>query len=320
MPIFHSIKQLFSNFMLLWKLIVYYLICVAVVALLYFFAVAPVVAPLVDKILETGIVDDAYKVAVHYISMNPEIETSIAVLNETAKDVSGIFLEYASSFTLAYVLLALLVFVWRFITLLKEIPLIELVKERMSTRQKGFFTGLMIQNLGRSSIYALTTMLFTVPLDAILGVLTYFIAKLFIGWLGVFGVFFGAIVLVILLSAKSTLFALCLPNVNETKKPFKGFLQGVALSARNFWRIFLYQIPFMLLILFAVTAFTFFTFGAAFWFMIPVAVLLSAIFREVLFFSAQKRNFYVDSDTIVKGRLDNDLPDMEESQSDEDVL
>ncbi len=299
--------------MLLWKLIVYYLICVAVVALLYFFAVAPVVAPLVDKILETGIVDDAYKVAVNYISMNPEIETSIAVLNETAKDVSGIFLEYASSFTLAYVLLALLVFVWRFITLLKEIPLIELVKERMSTRQKGFFTGLMIQNLGRSSI-------FTVPLDAILGVLTYFIAKLFIGWLGVFGVFFGAIVLVILLSAKSTLFALCLPNVNETKKPFKGFLQGVALSARNFWRIFLYQIPFMLLILFAVTAFTFFTFGAAFWFMIPVAVLLSAIFREVLFFSAQKRNFYVDSDTIVKGRLDNDLPDMEESQSDEDVL
>lgn len=317
MPIFHSIKQLFSNFMLLWKLIVYYLICGAVLALLYYFAVSPVVAPLVDRILETGIVDDAYKVAVHYISMSPEIETSISVLNETAKEVSEIFIEYASSFTLAFVLLTLLVLVWRFITLLKEIPLIELIRERMSARQKGFFTGLFIQNLGRSSIYALTAMLFTVPIDILLGIATYYIATLFIGWWGIFGVFFGAIALVILFAAKNSLFSLCLPNVNETKKPFKGFLQGIALSAKHFWRIFLYEIPFMLFVLFAVTAFTFFTFGAAFWFMIPVAVVLSAIFREVLYFSAYRKNFYSDSDTIVKGRLDNDLPDMEERHEDD---
>ena len=304
--------------MLLWKLIVYYLICGAVLALLYYFAVAPVVAPLLDKVLATGVLDKAYRVAVDYITMSQNIEMSITALNETTHSVSLILLENGSEFTVAYILLAILMLVGRFLLLLKELPLVELVKERMTTRQKGMFSGLFIKYLGKSCIYALTVMLFTLPIDALILFLSYYILVLFVGWMGVFGVFVSVFAILALFAVKNSFFALCLPNVNDTQKPFRGFLQGVALSARNFLRIFLYEVPFMLFLLFAVTAFTFFTFGAALPFMLPVAVVLSAIFRSVLSFSAKRQNFYVDSDTIVKGRLDNDLPDMEEDKKQDD--
>ena len=320
MPILHSVKQLFSNFLLVWKLIVYYLVCAAVLAGLWFAAIYPVVNPLLEKILATGIWEDLKKVAVDYVFMSANLADSITVFQQASEQVSRLSLELAGSFTVAYVLLAVWYLVARFLFLLKDVPVAQLVSERMTSRQKGFFTGLFIRNMGKSSIYALTVMMFCLPADVLLTALSVLVGRLFVGWLGLFGIFFAVAVIMILFSAKNAFFALCLPEVAESGQAFRGVLRGVGKSTKRFVRIYLYMLPFMLLELFVVTAFTFFTFGAALFLMIPVVMILFIIFREVLAFSEQKRSYYVDSQTIVKGRLDNDLPDFEEKKQNSDQL
>ena len=306
--------------MLVWKLILYYLICGAILAGLWFLAIYPVVMPLIERILATGVWECAKKVAVDYISMSAQLADSLTSFHEASEGVSRVFLEEASAFTLAYVLLAVWIVVARFLLLLKDVPVAQLVSERMTSRQKGFFTGLFIRNLGKSSIYALTMLMFTVPADALLGFLSVELTIWFLSCLGLFGIFCSVAVIVILFAVKDTFFAFCLPEVAESGQAFRGVLRGIGLSTRHFLRVYLYEIPFLLLELFAVTAFTFFTFGAAIFFMVPVAILLWIVFREILYFSCRKRSFYVDSDTIVRGRLDHDLPDFEEKKQDSDSL
>ena len=183
-----------------------------------------------------------------------------------------------------------------------KVPICEVLDAKMSSNCRLNFTGIYFSRLWFSVKYTFTSLIFFVPIDALILIGGYFSLKLYtLGgiWLTI-SPFVVIMIAIILISLRVSLFSNWVPEcVSSGKGVWKSFGRSVKITCKKFLRTFI-NASFVVLTLFLVNILMFvLTAGVGLIITIPATVLFINSFSMVNYYVSTGNRFYIDGETIV---------------------
>lgn len=194
-----------------------------------------------------------------------------------------------------------MVFAFRFIFGLYEIPLCTVLEGAMSSNARIGFTGRFVSRIGKSSCFVLTKMLYTIVFDTLIGLIIYGLFELFnVQVLKFFAPFFIMLVLLVLLAFRYALISMWAPDIVVREKGiFRAFGSSVKRSVRHMGSVFsTYLCAWTLIIAVNMLVGTF-TFGAGLILLVPLSVLFINLLNMTIYYGKTGKRYYVDDATVV---------------------
>lgn len=292
----NSVRLLLTNFSNVWKLLVYYIICTVLTVLIC----VPILSPVVGKLSEANVFGDFWALA-NSMFYNPgDIAYTI---NDVINTFSTVISSNASQFLVNYILFGfVIVFVAPFLFGLGSLPMGDVLYGFMTSQVRYTFTGSFIRNLGKSSLYCLTKILFVLPLNLIIVAVAYGILKLAtmnsIGFVLLAIVCFA--IFMMLIALKVSLYNCWMPGMAVLNiGPFKALKISFKSVFRKFGSIYSTAILFALLAMAVSFCIGIFTFLIALVVIIPLIVFTFIVFQMVSYFTSQGMRFYVYPDMFI---------------------
>lgn len=291
----NAIKILINKFGLVWIVLLYLVICSAIVVGL---SVA-VVIPVTGAMLNAGVGEQMTQLF-HSIMNGEGATVWVAQLQQTFDTVLRVLrtdLNGALNSTTLIILVTLILLVSRFLIGLYELPLVAVLEGAMSADARIGFTGEFISKLGLSSRYVLTKMLFTVSFDVAFYTSLYYMFALFtVKGLALFAPFIIMIAVILILAFRYTLISLWAPSlVVGGKKIFPALFSGVRKTFKNFWTIYsTFIISWTILIALNILV-GLFTFGAGLVITIPVSMTFINILNMTIYYNKSGKRYYTDA-------------------------
>lgn len=295
----NTFRLLFSNFSNVWKLLVYYLICIV----LTFLVCGALALPIIEKLNQANVFSDFLAIVNNFFNNAP---------SNTALNLEGVwenFLQVINSnpqFTFNYVFLAIwLLFVFPFTLDLAQLPMGEVLYGYMTSQTKYSFTGRFIKTLKKSLLYSLVR--FFVLLVFNVGIFTFIFLIIKLATMGNILYLMLDIALLacllIVIAFKYTLFSCWMPAISVfDSNVFVALGQNFVVAFRKFGSIFSTSILLVILALVFNLIFGVFSFTVSFIVTIPITVFVFAIFQMVSFFSSQGMKFYVYPDMVISSK------------------
>ncbi len=292
----NSIRLLLTNFSTVWKVLVYYLCCVALtIGVSYLLA-----EPIVRELTEGGVFADFFAIINNFFNNNPT--TTTFTISEVLNRAWQIIITNIQ-FKLNFIFLVLwLFFFFPYLLDLCQLAIGDVLYGYMTSQVKYSFTGRMITNIGKSAVFSLVR--FAVLLAFNLASFGLLVLAVSLASTGVFANIILAIgVLTLLLtfvSFKQTLFACWMPALAVLGVgPLKALKQNFKTVFRNFFSI--YSNILLLCVLSVVVNLIFCVFTASISLIItlPLTVFTFAVFQMVAYFTSQGMRFYVYPDLFI---------------------
>lgn len=292
----NSVRLLLTNFSTVWKILLYYAICVFVTAAIF----VPILSPIISKMTAAGVFADMSTLFNSFFSQPSSV---IPGINDIFSKIGEVITTNANAFLGNYICIGIMVFlVIPFIFGLPDLAISETLYGFMSSQTSYGFFACFIKNLGKSSLLQLTRLITTVPLNIIITAILVGIIKLFTlgGFVNVICAFFIFIMFLALVAAKIAYFLAWVPAiVTKDVGPFKALKLCHKATCRNYWKVF------STCILLVIIAFVFnfffgiFSLGAALFITIPMTVFMFAIFGMVEYYGSMGMRYYVYPDMFV---------------------
>ena len=290
----NSFKLLTANFSTVWKLVLYYLIVIALlVGLVY-----PVWHLLFPALNADGAITSLLETAkdINISSNIPQMFND--VFSGLSLIFNAIFALFTTNFALAFYIVFVVFYLMPFLFGLADLPIQETLFGYMSSLTKYGFVNAYIRKLGKSALLQLFKCFIMLPVNALIIYLLYQTLSLTaIGGIMIYFLpFIFVIVFCLLLALKRTLFSGWVPAIVVYDcNMFVGLTRGFKALFRRFWKS-LSTALIMMLCIFAVN----YLFGTfAFLITIPVSIMLLNVFEMVMFYGSQGMRYYVDLETIV---------------------
>ncbi len=295
----NSIKIVFSNFSIVWKSLLYFLLLFAVVALLLYFAINPIYS-LLQK---SGFVQNVLDVYAEFLgSLN--FSAFLASANDLSMQLADIFLDNMSSIWINFFGIAFIIgFVSVVGTNLVVYPMSNSLNYYMgSINNYSFFTSFS-DTFGKSLKISVLKYLVSLPVDFIIFAVFWFSLKLFNSGVWVISFlapFIIVLLLVLLLALKSSLFACWIPiMVTMNYNVWKSLGVGIKTAFRYFWKVYGTAVGVILTVIVLNVFLGLFTFGVGFILSIPISFLLFSAFGMVVTFEGVGNRYYVDVYNVV---------------------
>lgn len=291
----NTIRLLLSNFSSVWKVLLYYVICILLtVGICWSFA-----SPILAKLIDNNVFDNLFEGFLGFYNNPIEAVTSI---NLTATKIGKILLN-SIEFRFSIVFLIIwLGFVFPCMLDVVTLAVGEVLYGFMTSQVKFSFTGRFIKNIGKSSIYVMLKYAVLLLMNLMIGGLLIGVMKLVLLRNALY-IFLALMVLVFILgfiAFKNTLFSCWLPAISvlDCKVP-KAIKQNFKCVFRNFFNIYSNCLT-LILTLFVINAiFCVFTFGISLIITLPLSAVVFIIFQMVSYFSTQGMRFYVYQDVFI---------------------
>ena len=314
MLIVNSLKVFFNNLSVMWKMILYHFIVLVVTLALFFGLVYPQVSDAYAVLEQTGVVEHLQTLFKQIISVDQNIFDTLVRLRSSLDESFAVLQANTSGVGILVLWICLILLFYRLMIGLGQLPAYELVRANMDAQAKYSFTVTYLKMFKRSLLAQVCILLVSVPIDLLIAIALYYLSGFLISsGLGIFAFFFLTAILIILWSAKNTLFALWCPfMVTEKLNPVRAFSKSVSKVVRKYFKIFSYVIIVLILTILVNVGIGFFTCGSGIILTIPASLLIYYIFDMVLFYTIHSKRFSVDSSNIVKTRMDNDFYSTEE--------
>lgn len=296
MKLSNSIKLAMANFSLFWKVLVYKILSVGIIALL----VLPVLGILISCLESVGFFNtlNSFVSASFFQNLTEMFEVLFLCVKSFIK---GVFvLAQIAPLAFSY-LLFVLFFVAPFILKLSDIPTSECVYGYMSSLNRNSFTLNFIDNLGRSTVYSALKSIMEIPFWFIVAFGMYGILSLTtLGFtmqvlcpllLFAFAIF--------MVDVKITFFSGWVPSIVVfNAKVVKAFNKGIVAVKRKFLST-LSSFAVVAIVMFAII----YMFGLySLIVVVPLYALINSVFGQVLFFESQGMNYYLTPDNIIMPR------------------
>lgn len=288
----NAFKIFISRFALVWVLALY----LAVVMLLVVLVALPFILIITNTLSESGIVQQVQATYDNLLN-----GATLQTVFQEAKAIFEQFLEMfrtnaTLSVTSTLLFTIVLGIVFRFFFGLYEIPLTKVLENYMSSNAKSGFTANFISSLKKSSLFSITSFIYTVAADAIILLTLNLLFKLFgVPVLSIFTPFIIMIVLIVLLSLKSTFISMWSAYIIIDGQPlFKALALSFKKTGKHFTNIFgSFLISWILII--ALNVFVgIFTFGAGLLATIPISMLFFRILNVTIFYNKNNKRYYID--------------------------
>ena len=291
----NTFRLLLSNFSNVWKMLVYYCICVA----LTFCVCGVLIHPIIVKLSEANVFQDFAEAVNGLFSATPT--TTAISLQEVGRVALSILLskELVANFIILCFWLAI---VFPFTLDLAQLPMGEVLYGYMSSQTKYGFTGRFIKTIGKSAEYSIIRIFMTLLFNVCILGLTYLIVKI-----ATYGnpLYLGLDILLlavmfVVIALKYSLFSCWMPAISVLDMGvFEALRQNFRCISRRFGSIFsncllLVMSAFVFNLIFGVFSFT-----VSFVISLPLTAFVFVVFQMVSFFSVQGMRFYVYPDLFI---------------------
>lgn len=291
----NTFRLLLTNFSNVWKVLLYYIICIA----LTFVVCWSIAQPIITELSKAHVFSDLGDLLNSFFSTP---QTTPYSLNQIIDNAWGVLVSNIQ-FKFNYVFLIVwLLFVFPFTLHLAQLALGEVLYGFMTSQVKYGFTGRFIKNIGKSCLYSLVSFVVNFVFNSL-------IIALFVGMVKLLtlGSFIYALldilllaVLICLMSLKRTMFACFMPAIAVLDcNPFKALAINFRGVFKNFFRIFSNAITIILTAIVVNLIFCVYSFGVSLIITLPLTALVFVIFQMVSYFSSFGMRFYVYPDMFI---------------------
>ena len=292
----NSVRLLLTNFSNVWKLLVYYIICLGITVLLCL----PIVSPVVSKLTEAGVFSDFVTFLNGIFSDPASLSINFeGVVNNFCSTISN----FSGQFMVNYILFGfIVVIVAPFIFGLGSLAMGDVLYGFMTSQVRYTFTGSYIRNLGKSCLYCLVKMLTILPINLVGFGIVILMMKLFmlggVGYILLNVLIFAAFLM--LTALKVSLYNCWMPAMAvQNVGPFKALKINFRAVFRKFFRIYSNAIILMLCAVVINFCLGVFTLCIGFVISIPLTALAFIVFQMVAYFTSQGMRFYVYPDMFI---------------------
>jgi hypothetical protein len=296
----NSLKILMSKFPKVWSILLYYIIASAIIGALS----VTVLIPLINSFREAGLGAQLIEL---FDKMFAGTLGGIQGFFSGLADIFNIFsanvLNSAAVWGSLWIFVFVIVVVARFAFGLIEYPITVIIDGHMSSKVSYSVTGKFLLHSGRSSLFQLSKMLFSIPADLVIWGGLYGISFLF----GVDGVrFFTPLIMIawflFAVPLKMQLFSCWAPGlVSDKKKMFPAFFSGLKIAFGKGRGMKIYSAYFATVFLTFTLALFFgiFTLGVGLLILAPAAVLFANVLNTVIYYSYNGKRYYADAETVI---------------------
>lgn len=290
----NTVKIFASNFMLVWKQLLYLFICGLIFALCTYATIEPIIALLRSNQI---FIEVKHMVESAYSSPSAFALT----LSEFCKHFSSVIFSHFSEIWLH--LIALIIFAILLPYLLIQMSyynICSIIYQKISMNMNVGYIQNGMRKFKQSLIYALSSILFNLPFWAlsILFVVLYLtLAKTIVS--AIVGLSFLILLLILQKSIKFALFA-CYTGymVKNDASSFVSFGKGTAMVIKTFGRVFSNAIVLMLTIILINGFIMIFTFFSGLILSVPATFVFVATFYMVTFCNAGEERYYLNTNFI----------------------
>lgn len=294
----NTFKLMFSNGHLIFKIMLYLLVALAIIGGLSFVVAIPIFNLLVNErfFMRIGEVYSDFIGTLDLKSLIMEIgtlaEKLIQILNENIATV------FFSAFAVGLILFVLGKMVLNFYTLPSSI----VVDYYMSSNVKQSMPSAFAQSFKKNILYQLASVVVLLPLNLGILYLLLFSLKLFkLG--GAFIVVSPFIIIIgftLLVALKNTIFCGWIPSlIVQNCGVFSALKDGFNVIKRRFSQTFANNIALVLTLIFLNVFGGVFTYGVGLIITIPVTILTINIFGLVAYYSANGQKYYLDAYNVM---------------------
>lgn len=289
----NSIKILFSNFNLVWKMVLYFFLFFFAIGVLVYLCVNPVIQ-MIDHAGFFARVVDLYTEMLTTVN----IADTFANFSVLVEDCFQFILDNMSSMWFSFLGVALVVFFVNTVglNLSSMASCVSLHLYMGSMTKQGFFASFS-ENFGKNLKVQLCYYFVTLPLKVLyVGIFVLSLRLFRINWyVGILAFFVIIIGFVLLYALKTTMFVSWIPTmVVMNYGVFKSLKVGFKNSFRLFNRVFGSAIGVVITIMAANLFFGIFTFATGLLISIPMSYLFYSVFGMVVVYESQGMRYYVD--------------------------
>lgn len=297
MGFINAIKITFSRISLVFKVMLYDIIIVGIMAAICAGVLLPqfseVWGEIANLAIGDGIVadinlwlDGAIKLSDVFAGFGADINQVIAIIG-------------SKLLSFAFIIIVVAVLIAKFLIGLRTLPTYDIVNSYMTESSNYYFLGNLTHNLGRSAKFSGLQMLFGIPCDIAILVIIYFGAGLLFSLVGVLGLPLLVLLVVCLFAFRNTIFYFWIPSVVQGKSIVRAFGKSVKLAFKHFSDIFLAQITYLLFVVALIMVCITMTFGAGLLLAGPLLFVVLIAMKLAKYYDVNKLPYYVTMDKVV---------------------
>ncbi len=308
----HSANLLLSKFSLVYKLMLYCAIVVAIFTGIGIGVIVPLTRPLVNGIVETGFFDHLSETISLFFQGDVNYSTALQNLNNDITAIGAVIQNNYAALTGSIILIIVFFVLGGMFIGLADIPTVDILNNFMTSKSRYGFSSNFIDNIKLSVRYNLVKVLVTLVFDVGILALAVYLTTLIFSVNSLFALFLFVFMAVGISSVRQSFTSLWLPAiVADNGKIFASLKYSIVTSTKRFAKFFgTYFIVYLILASVGVL-FTLSTFGVGFVFMVPGSMLFTRCLEMVFYYTINGKSFYTSVDKIVR-------PDVVELKSFED--
>ncbi len=290
----NTMKLFASNFVLVWKQLLYLLVCL-LIFILFSYVMA---SPIVDLLKENNIMNDINITLSNAYNTPSEVALSISDMFKhffviIFKNFDKIWLSFFGTIIFALLLPYILI-------QLSFYNISSIIYQKLSTNMNVKYIQNGLQTLRQSIKYALTTILINIPFMIISILLLYiYVMSATTVISAIIGLVFLFALLIFSTSVRMTIFTCFVGEmVQNNSSPFTAFGKGLKSVMKNFWKILSMSIMILLTIILVNGFIALFTFLSGLLVTIPATFVLLAIYYLVIHLNIQGERYYLGDNFI----------------------
>lgn len=312
MVVKHSANLLLSKFSLVYKLMLYCAIVVAIFTGIGIGVIVPLTRPLVNGIVGTGFFEHLSETVSLFFQGDVNYSTALQNLNSDITAIGAVIQNNYAALTGSIILIVVFFVLAGMFIGLADIPTVDILNNFMTSKSRYGFSSNFIDNIKLSVKYNLVKVLVTLVFDVGILALAVYLTTLIFSVNSLFALFLFVFMAVGISAVRQSFTSLWLPAiVADNGKIFASLKYSIVTTTKRFAKFFgTYFIVYLIIASIGIL-FTLSTFGVGFVFMVPGSMLFTRCLEMVFYYTLNGKSFYTSVDKIVK-------PDVVELKSFED--
>ena len=312
MVVKHSANLLLSKFSLVYKLMLYCAIVVAIFTGIGIGVIVPLTRPLVNGIVGTGFFEHLSETVSLFFQGDVNYSTALQNLNNDITAIGAVIQNNYAALTGSIILIVVFFVLAGMFIGLADIPTVDILNNFMTSKSRYGFSSNFIDNIKLSVQYNLVKVLVTLVFDVGILALAVYLTTLIFSVNSLFALFLFVFMAVGISAVRQSFTSLWLPAiVADNGKIFASLKYSIVTTTKRFAKFFgTYFIVYLIIASIGIL-FTLSTFGVGFVFMVPGSMLFTRCLEMVFYYTLNGKSFYTSVDKIVK-------PDVVELKSFED--
>lgn len=290
----NTMKLFASNFTLVWKQVLYLIICL----LLFVLSSSTVVTPIINLLRSHDVFAEC-KIIIETVYNSPS-EFALQ-LSTTLKHIFEVIFTNFSSITWSFVgTICLCVILPYILVQMSFYNLTSILYQKLSMNMNVNYIQNGFQNLTKSLRFALANIVISLPFLAIIVLLLEIYLMLATNVLNsIIGLIILCALLIMIFSFKVAIYTCYTAYmVDNNSSAFVAFGKGLVMVLKNYWKTLSASIIIILTIIFVNSFITVFTFFSGLFITIPATFVFLAIFYLVVYFNNKGDRYYLGNNLI----------------------